>query len=75
MRLFPKGFLAVILILCCSLSLSGYLLIQSHTAKPVDKEIGKALDQYQMVRFILESKPVGRIRLYRQTTISSQTDT
>ena len=69
MKLFPKVFLAVILILCCSLSLSGYLLISISYRQAVDKEIGKALDQYQMVRFILESKPVGE-----NTVISTDRD-
>lgn len=69
MRLFSKVFITVILILCCSLALSGYLLISISYRQAVDKEVGKALDQYQMVKFIMESKSIGE-----NTAISTDRD-
>ena len=59
MRLFSKVFIAIMLFLCCSLALSGYLLISISYRQAVEKEINNALVQYQMMQFIIESKIPG----------------
>lgn len=55
MRFFSKIFIAVTLILCLSLSLSGYFLISLSFQNGIDQEKTQALEQYKITRFAFQS--------------------
>lgn len=56
MKFFSKIFITVTLILCVSLSLSGYLLISLSFQHAIEQEKSQALDQYQLTRLTLQSQ-------------------
>lgn len=56
MKFFSKIFVTVTLILCFSLSLSGYLLISQSFQNAMEQEKSQTLDQYQLARFTLQSR-------------------
>lgn len=56
MKFFSKIFITVTLILCISLSLSGYLLISLSFQHAIEQEKSQALDQYQLTKFTLQSR-------------------
>ena len=69
MKFFSKLFITVTLILCISLSLSGYLLISLSFQNAIEQEKSQALDQYQLTRFTLQSRLVS---LHMEQTIDKQ---
>lgn len=56
LKFFSKIFVTVTLILCISLSLSGYLLISQSFQNAMEQEKSQTLDQYQLARFTLQSR-------------------
>lgn len=56
MKFFSKIFITVTLILCISLSLSGYLLISLSFQHAIEQEKSQALDQYQLTKFTFQSR-------------------
>ncbi|MDD7390590.1 MAG: HAMP domain-containing sensor histidine kinase [Lachnospiraceae bacterium] len=55
MKFFSKIFITVTLILCVSLSLSGYFLISLSFQNGIKQEKSQALEQYKITRFALQS--------------------
>ncbi|MGN0292712.1 MAG: sensor histidine kinase [Lachnospiraceae bacterium] len=55
MKFFSKIFITVTLILCVSLSLSGYFLISLSFKNGIEQEKTQALEQYKITRFALQS--------------------
>lgn len=55
MKFFSKIFIAVTLILCLSLSFSGYFLISLSFQNGIRQEKNQALEQYKITRFALQS--------------------
>ena len=55
MKFFSKIFITVTLILCISLSLSGYFLISLSFKNGIEQEKAQALEQYKVTRFALQS--------------------
>ncbi|MDO5409478.1 MAG: HAMP domain-containing sensor histidine kinase [Lachnospiraceae bacterium] len=59
MNFFSKIFITVTLILCTSLSLSGYLLTSLSFQNAFKQETEQALEQYQVTKFTFESKLIS----------------
>lgn len=55
MKFFVKLFIPVTLILCISLSLSGYFLISLSFQNGIEQEKTQALEQYKIIRFAFQS--------------------
>lgn len=64
MKLFTQIFLFAMIVLCVSLSLSGYLFITSSYRNAVEQETQSAMDQYQYIKFLLQA---DLINLQNQT--------
>lgn len=56
MKFFSKIFITITLILCISLSISGYLLISLSFQHAIEQEKSQALDQYQLTKFTFQSR-------------------
>ena len=55
MRLFAKVFLCVVAVISLSLLISGYMLITSSHESTIQREVDRALNQYQLDRFSLQA--------------------
>ena len=73
MKFFSKIFITVTLILCISLSLSGYFLISLSFKNGIEQEKAQALEQYKVTRFALQSGLVSikNNRLVSENSASS----
>ncbi|RDU24611.1 sensor histidine kinase [Anaerosacchariphilus polymeriproducens] len=60
MKLFVKIFLFSMIVLSAALSLSGYLLIMSSYKNAVVQETQRAMDQYQFIKFLIQSDIINQ---------------
>lgn len=66
MRLKTKMFIWATIVLCVSLSVSGYLLISAAFTYSMNREQEQAVNQYQFIKFALESKMITQKTNWKQ---------
>lgn len=55
MKMFMKLFISVVVILCVSLSIFGYLLIIESFKSAIEREVSQASEQFNLIKFSIQS--------------------